>query len=60
MTWEETILYIVKEEGLEQGHLERNTVIVQNLLRETKFNEEEISRLADVSIDFVREIKQKL
>ncbi len=59
MTWEETILYIVKEEGIEKGSEARNTTFVQNLLRETNFTDEEIARLADVSIEFVQEIKQK-
>ncbi|SDG12361.1 Putative transposase, YhgA-like [Dyadobacter soli] len=56
MTWEETILYIEREEAKE----ERNVIFIRNLLRETQFNEEEIARLADVSIDFVRKIKQQL
>ncbi len=76
MTFEEAILHIVKEEakeygieeglergleqGLAKGHLERNTAFVQNLLRETQFTDEEIARLADVSIEFVQEIKQKV
>lgn len=71
MTFEEAILHIVKEEakeygieeglerGVEQGHLERNTTFVKNLLREAKFTDDEIARLADVSIEFVQEIKQK-
>ncbi|SEJ77685.1 Putative transposase, YhgA-like [Dyadobacter sp. SG02] len=60
MTFEEAILHIVKEEGKEEGHLEKDTIFVQNLLRQTQFSEEEIAQLTDVSIDFVREIKQKL
>lgn len=64
MTIEEAILYIVKEEGVEQGiakgHLERNTTVVQNLLRETKFTQREIARLVGVPAAFVREIKRKL
>lgn len=63
MTIEEAVIYIEKEEarekGIAQGALARNTTFVQNLLRETQFTEEEIARLADVSIEFVREIKQK-
>ena len=71
MTFEEAILHIVREEakeygieegldrGIAQGALARNTIIVKNLLRETQFTDEEIARLADVSIEFVQEIKQK-
>jgi hypothetical protein len=63
MTFEETILMIVKEEGLEQGlakgHLERNTTVVRNLLRETKFTQREIARLVGVPAAFVREVKRK-
>lgn len=72
MTFEEAILHIVKEEGIEEGmeqgleqgiakeRLERNTTFVQNLLRETKFTQREIAQLADVPTAFVREIKRKL
>ncbi|MHA4742544.1 RpnC/YadD family protein [Dyadobacter sp. MSC1_007] len=58
MTLEEAILQIVKEEGIERGHLERNTTIVQNLLRETNFSTEQIARLVGVSVEFVNEIRQ--
>lgn len=68
MTFEETILMIVKEEGLEQGleqgisreRIARNTTFVQNLLRETKFTQKEIARLVGVPAAFVREIKRNL
>ncbi|MBO9614142.1 MAG: Rpn family recombination-promoting nuclease/putative transposase [Dyadobacter sp.] len=60
MTFEEAVLYIEREEAKEEGHLERSTVVVRNLLRETTFGEEQIARLAGVPIDFVREIKEKL
>lgn len=64
MTFEETILMIVKEEGmergLEKGRLERDTTVVRNLLRETKFTQREIARLVGVPAAFVREIKRKL
>lgn len=60
MTIEEAVLCIVKEEGIEQGHLERNTTFVQNLLRETKFTQREIAKLAGVTVGFVREVKRKL
>ncbi|WP_342088227.1 hypothetical protein [Dyadobacter sp. OTU695] len=68
MTIEEAILHIVKEEaeekGLEQGiakeRLERNTTVVGNLLRETKFTQKEIARLVGVPAAFVREIKRNL
>ena len=63
MTIEEAVIYIEKEEakekGIAQGALARNTIIVKNLLRETQFTDDKIARLADVSIEFVREIKQK-
>jgi hypothetical protein len=67
MTFEETILMIVKEEGKEEGleegvakgSLERNTTFVQNLLRETKFTQKEIARLTGVTLEFVREVKRK-
>jgi len=68
MTFAEAILHIVKEEaeekgigkGVAKGHLERNTTIVQNLLRETKFTQKEIARLVGVPAAFVREIKRNL
>lgn len=72
MTFEEAILHIVKEEaeekgigkgikeGLAKGHLERNTTVVRNLLRETKFTQREIARLVGVPAAFVREVKRKL
>lgn len=68
MTIEEAVLYIVKEEGKEEGieqgiakeRLERNTTIVQNLLRETQFTQKEIARLVGVPAAFVREMKRKL
>ncbi|MCF0074588.1 Rpn family recombination-promoting nuclease/putative transposase [Dyadobacter sp. CY261] len=64
MTFEETILMIVKEEGLEQGisqeRLARNTAFVRNLLCETKFSQKEIARLVGVTVAFVREVKRKL
>jgi flagellar biosynthesis/type III secretory pathway protein FliH len=72
MTFGETILMIVKEEGVEEGlerglekgiekgRLERDTTFAQNLLRETKFSIEEIARLAGVTVEFVKEVKQEL
>lgn len=72
MTFEETILMIVKEEGKEEGlekgleqgasqeRIARNTTFVQNLLRETKFTQREIARLVGVPAAFVREVKRNL
>lgn len=68
MTFEEAILHIVKEDAEEKGikegiakeRLERNTTVVRNLLRETKFTQREIARLVGVPAAFVREIKRKL
>ncbi|MGX5853011.1 hypothetical protein ACWKW6_05180 [Dyadobacter jiangsuensis] len=48
------------EQGIAKGHLERDTLFVQNLLRKTKFTQKEIAQLAGVTIEFVKEIKRTL
>jgi hypothetical protein len=56
MTFEEAILHIVREEAKEK----QETFFVTNMLSQTDCSIEDIARLVGVSIDFVREVRQKL
>ncbi len=47
-------------EGRKEGRNERDTIFVENLLRSTDFTDERIATLADVSIEFVKEMREKL
>jgi hypothetical protein len=50
----------IKLEGIEIGREEKGRKVVENLLRETDFTKEKISTLADVSIEFVDEVRESL
>jgi hypothetical protein len=50
----------VKMEGIEEGIEIRNRQFVENLLRETEFSTEKISALADVTVEFVNEVRNGL
>jgi hypothetical protein len=50
----------VKMEGIEIGREERSKQFVENLLRETEFSTEKISTLADVTLEFVDEVRNSL
>jgi predicted transposase YdaD len=45
------------EMGLEEGRVESSRLFVGNLLQETDFSIEKIASLANVSVDFVKEVK---
>lgn len=49
-----------RQEGRQEGHKERDTMFVENLLRNTDFSDEKIAAIAVVPIQFVKEIKEKL
>jgi predicted transposase YdaD len=48
------------EQGEKQGKVSKERLVVLNLLNETAFSVSEISRLADVSIEFVETLKKEL
>jgi hypothetical protein len=54
-----TVEYL-KAEGREEAKIESATTFVENLLKGSDFSVEKIAFLANVSIDFVNEIKSKL
>lgn len=47
-----------KIEGKREGKAEAQRLLVENLLKETGFSNEQIARLAGVSIDFVEKLRQ--
>jgi predicted transposase YdaD len=49
-----------RQEGREEAKIESATTFVENLLKGSDFSVEKIAFLANVSIDFVNEIKSKL
>jgi hypothetical protein len=54
-----TVEYL-KMEGREEAKLESATVFVENLLKGSDFTAEKIASLANVSVEFVNEVKSKL
>jgi predicted transposase YdaD len=56
----EQLLEMAMERGLEQGREEGRISFVKNLLLKTDHDIQTISELADVSIDFVVEVKNML
>jgi hypothetical protein len=50
----------VKMEGIERGIEIRNRQFVENLLRKTEFSTEKIAALADVTVEFVDEVRNSL
>jgi hypothetical protein len=48
------------EEGIEIGREEKSRLFVENLLRETDFSSEKISGLADVTVDYVNEVRKSV
>jgi hypothetical protein len=48
------------EQGIEQGIEIRNRQFVENLLRKTEFSTEKIAALADVTVEFVDEVRNSL
>ena len=55
-----TTVEYLKMEGREEAKLESATIFVENLLKGSDFNEEKIASLANVSVEFVKEVKSKL
>jgi len=47
-----------REEGREEGRTEKEVSVVRNLLVTTDFSDERIAFIADVTTDFVKEIRQ--
>lgn len=47
-----------KEEGLEEGRIEKEIIFVKNLLSATDFSDDKIAGLADVSVEFVKEVRE--
>jgi hypothetical protein len=47
-----------KEEGLEEGRIEKEIIFVRKLLAATDFSDEKIADLADVSLEFVKEVRK--
>jgi hypothetical protein len=63
MGLEEFVLDRAKRMGLKEGLekvKEKNYLFTKNLLQNTDFTEEKIASLADVEIEFVREVKKSL
>jgi hypothetical protein len=60
----EAVIYIEKEEareeGVEQGRMERNVAITQTLLNDERFGPDEIARLIGIPLEFVLEIKSRM
>ncbi len=59
----ETIKMLAKEEGYEKGReegLEKEKVIIRNLLMNSDFGVSKISNLTGVSVDFVQKVKSEL
>ena len=50
----------IKLEGIEIGREEKSRLFVENLLRETDFSSEKISGLADVTVDYVDEVRKSV
>ncbi|MCF2491588.1 Rpn family recombination-promoting nuclease/putative transposase [Dyadobacter sp. CY347] len=54
---DEAVLYIMKEEGKEEGRLEKDITFTRNLLNANRFSREEIAELVGVPVAFVEEVK---
>jgi len=48
------------EEGMEKGRHQERRTFVENLLSETEFSDEKIAGLANVTVDFVKEVRMKM
>lgn len=64
MGFDEYLKQVGKEEGLEQGRMEEretnHRIFVENLLRGSDFPAEKIASLANVTVEFVNQIKSEL
>ncbi|MBC8034019.1 MAG: hypothetical protein H7Y03_07740 [Chitinophagaceae bacterium] len=49
-----------KNEGIELGRLERDTVLVKNMLLKEKYSEYEIAEIAEVSLTFVNAVRKQV
>ena len=49
-----------REEGIELGIEQAATTFVKNLLNESEFTDEKIASLANVTVEFVNEVKDDL
>ena len=49
-----------KQEGRQEGKVEKETLFVENLIRQTDFDDNQIANLASVSVLFVQSIRQRL
>jgi hypothetical protein len=49
-----------RAEGFAEGREDSSRLFVENLLKDSDFHEEKIASLANVTIDFVKEIKNNL
>lgn len=49
-----------REEGREEGRLEKDSLVVNNLLRRTSFSDAEIARLVGVDINFVAQLRDHI
>jgi hypothetical protein len=54
----EQLAEIRKEEGREEGRMEKEVTVVKNLLSATKFPLEKIASIAGVSVAFVKEVRK--
>lgn len=61
---DEAVIYISreegKEEGIELGRLETTNAFTEALLKDGRFDKEEIARLVGVPVAFVQEVKARL
>ncbi|MHA4811728.1 RpnC/YadD family protein [Flavitalea flava] len=56
----ELVLQLAKEEGLEQGREQMKVSLVKNLLQKSNHSLQEIADFAEVSVDFIIEVKNNL
>lgn len=56
----ELIIQMEREEGEELGELRSKTTVVKNMLLETDLDIQKIAKVAEVTIDFVIEIRNTL
>jgi hypothetical protein len=48
----------IRMEGREEGRTEKEIIFVKKLLTSTEFSDDKIADLADVSVEFVKEIRE--
>ncbi|WP_316812232.1 hypothetical protein [Pedobacter heparinus] len=55
----ETLKMLDREEGIEIGEARKSHDVVENLISELNLSNEQIARIAEVTVEFVKQVREK-